>query len=74
MSNPFGRIENDNGKGHVVLTVTMDRTTGNVQLKGPLTDKVLCLGMLSIAEHIIMTTQVEAPLVQPAVMLPRPPA
>ena len=37
----------------LTLTIRLDMSTGNVQLEGPITDKILCYGMLERARDVV---------------------
>jgi hypothetical protein len=52
--------------GTITLTIVMDET-GNIQVNGPLTNKVLCYGLLELAkESVSEWHRTNARLVQPA--------
>ena len=37
----------------IVLAVTLNRESGQVNVSGPLADKVLCLGLLEMAKNLV---------------------
>lgn len=54
----------------VELKITLDPTTGGVNVTGPINDKILCLGLLELAKGIV---QAHDPGKQPILLANRIP-
>lgn len=56
-------MSNENGK-YIMLRIILDPKTGQVGVDGPMDNKLLCLGMISMAEKIIHDFKIkEKPMV-----------
>lgn len=55
----------------IQLMITLDQQTGQIDIAGPIENKVLCLGLLSFAERLVQDYQAPQKLIQPAVGIPR---
>jgi hypothetical protein len=57
----------------IVLTITLDQVTGQVQANGPIGNPMLCFGMMEMAKHAIMKyaeEQAKGQRIVPAKALP----
>lgn len=70
--NPGGYQKLVTGKGEVRITIVL-QTDGGVIVDGPIDDKLLALGMLSLATNIACRRcSVRASVNAPAIVLPQP--
>lgn len=49
----------------IQLTITLDEKTGNLQVTGPIQDRILCYGMLELAKATIQEQAAVKPSIVP---------
>ena len=67
MAEQAGMAQEEKPRGPVITIAMLPN--GDINVNGPLHDKILCLGMLRIAEHIIIAWK-PGPQDQPRIVVP----
>ena len=60
-------MSNDTG---VVLTILVDKN-GSLTVTGPINDKILSLGLLEMAKHIVLNHKENSGLIVPKLVVPK---
>ncbi len=52
---------------NVILTITLNPQTG-VSINGPIQDKILCLGLLAMAEKMVHDFDISKKIIEPMII------